>query len=104
MELFYKSYIEPVLYFAISCWFGNLSVKYKNALNRIATLSRKIICKEQRNLSSLFNRNVLGWAQSVLLDRDHFLYSEFFMLPTGSRYRLPKMKSYQYKLFVPYGP
>ncbi len=50
MELFYKSYIEPVLSFSISCWFGNLSVKHKNALNRIVTLSGKIIGKEQRSL------------------------------------------------------
>ncbi len=60
MELFYKSYIEPVLSFSISCWFGNLSVKHKNALNRIVTLSGKIIGKEQRSLSFLFNRNVLS--------------------------------------------
>ncbi len=102
MELFYKSYIEPVLSFSISCWFGNLSVKHKNALNRIVTLSGKIIGKEQRSLSFLFNRKVLSRAQSVLLDSDHFLYPEFLMLPSGSRYRLPKMKSNRYKYsFVP---
>ncbi len=53
-------------------------------------------------LSFLFNRNVLSRAQSVLLDSDHFLYPEFLMLPSGSRYRRPKMKSNRYKyLFVP---
>ncbi len=82
MELFYKSYIEPVLSFSICCLFGNLSVKHKNALNRIVTLSGKIIGKEQSSLSFLFNRNVLSRAQSVLLDSDHFLYPEFYMLPS----------------------
>ncbi len=77
-------------------------MKHKNALNRIVTLSGKIIGKEQRSLSFLFNRNVLSRAQSVLLDSDHFLYPEFLMLPSGSRYRLPKMKSNRYKYsFVP---
>ncbi len=80
MDLFYKSYIETLLSFSISCWFGNLSVKHKSKLNRIATLSGKIIGKEQ-SLSFMFNINVLSRAQSVRLDSDQFL-----MLPSGSRY------------------
>ncbi len=56
----------------------------------------------QRSLTFLFNRNVLSLYQSVLLDSDHFQYPEFVMLPSGSRYRLPKMKSNWYKYsFVP---
>lgn len=38
MELFYKSSMGQVLSFSINYWFGNLSVKHKNALNRIVTL------------------------------------------------------------------
>ncbi len=57
-------------------------------------------CKEQRSLSFLFNRNVLSRAQSVLLDSDHFLYPEFLMLPSGSCYRLPKMKSKPIQIFI----
>jgi len=102
MELFYKSYIEPVLSFSISCWFGNLSVKYKNSLNKLVKNSGKIIGKEQRGLSGLFNRNVLSRAHSVISDREHFLYPEFSMLPSGRRYRLPKTKNNRYKFsFVP---
>ncbi len=62
MELFYKSYIEPVLSFSISCWFGNLSEKHKNALNRIVTLRGKNKGKEQREFIYFYVfmfRNVL---------------------------------------------
>ncbi len=68
-------------------------MKHKNAFNTIVTLSGKVIGKEQISLAFLFNRNVLSRAQSVLLDSDHFLYPEFVMLPSGSHYRPPKMKS-----------
>lgn len=39
----------------------------------------------------------------MFLDSDHFLHPDFSMLPSGCRYRLPKMKNNRYKYsFVPY--
>lgn len=65
-----------MLSLSISCWFGNLDVKYRNALNRIVINSGKIIGTEQRSLPILFNKNVLNRAQSVLLDSDNSSWTQ----------------------------
>ena len=43
MILFYRSFIESVISFSIICWYGNLGVKQKNALNGIVRGAGKIV-------------------------------------------------------------
>jgi hypothetical protein len=40
---FYKCFIESVLTFGFVCWFGGLSVKNRNVLNRVVNVCGKVI-------------------------------------------------------------
>ncbi len=84
--LFYKSYIESVLTFAMLCWYGSLSLKAKTALVKIVNISSKILGVQQSH-TDLYNRQVVRKAQSILTVTSHPLYSEFQFLPSGSQLR-----------------
>ncbi len=48
------------------------------------------------------NRQVLGKAQSILLDDSHPMYHEFVLLPSGIHNRTPISKTYRFKhSFIP---
>lgn len=55
MTLFYKSYIESVLTFAMLCWYGSLGVKAKTALVKIVNTSSKILAVQQSHPTDLYN-------------------------------------------------
>ena len=102
LSLFYKSYIESVISFSFICWYQNLSVKNKTSLDRIVSLSSKLIGIPQRSLSTFHNQQVLRKARSILLSSDHILSAEFDTLPSGRRFRYPACRSNRRKLsFIP---
>ena len=97
MTLFYKSYIESVLIFSCICWFGGLNVTHKNALNRVVNIGSKIIGAQQNNLSVLYNRQVVKKANSILSDHSHPLHQHFQLLPSGTRFSFPLVRTNRYK-------
>ncbi len=97
MALFYKSHIESVLTFSFICWFGGLNVRQKNALNKIVNIGGKIIGVQQSNLSVLYNSQVVKRANSILSDHSHPLHHHFQLLPSGTRFSLPSVKTNRYK-------
>ena len=102
MTLFYKAYIESVLSFSICCWFNNLSVKARNSLTKIVKVSGKIIGAQQSSLTDLHRKATLRKAESILSVSAHPLHSEFQLLPSGSRFRFPSVKTNRFRFsFVP---
>ena len=97
MTLFYKFYVESVLTFSFICWFGSLNVRHKNALNKIVNIGSKIIGVQQSNLSVLYNSQVVKRANSILSDHSHPLHQHFQLLPSGTRFSLPSVKTNRYK-------
>ena len=86
--LFYKAFIESILTFCLLSFYGNLSIKNKNRLQKIVKEARKVIGMQQRSLSEIFDRLVFKKARSILSSSDHPLLEEFIPLPSGRRFRL----------------
>ena len=89
MSLFYKSFIESVLVFAMIAWYGNLNIRDKNHLSHIV----KVAGFSQSPLMVIFDQQVLRKARSILDCTNHPLHSEFVILPSGRRFRVPLFKT-----------
>ena len=102
LVLFYRSCIESVLSFSLTCWFGNLTVQCKNKLGKIVNICSKIIGVQQTSLSTLYKNQVLNKANSIVRNHHHPLYQEFKLLPSCRRYRVPRTRTNRSKhSFIP---
>lgn len=95
--------VESILQFNITAWYGNLNVKDKNKLSKIVNIAGKVIVKSQRQLGDVFDRAVLRKARQISADTLHPLNSEFELLPSGRRFRVPRASRNIYKRsFIPH--
>lgn len=102
MILFYRSFIESIITFSFVCWFQSLRVKERNLLNKVVSVSSKIIGLPQETLQDLYEKQLFKKANSILTDFSHPLYLQFQFLPSGSLLRLPFAKTNRFKhSFVP---
>lgn len=102
LESVYRSLIESVLVFNIVSWYGNLTVKNKAKLNRVVSLAGKIIGSKQIQLSDLYHQAVRRKSIQIYLDKTHPLNSDFKLLPSGRRLKVPLARKNVYKRsFVP---
>lgn len=90
MLLFYHAVIESIFRYAISVWFGNLTVKLKSQINRLALSALKVMgVREHPTIQAIFEDTVLRQARKIIEDPSHVLNSEYKLLPSGRRYRIP---------------
>ena len=98
MTLFYRSFVESVVTFSLICWYGSITVKQKNSLSKLIKLSSRITGSNQKGLEELYQKQMLKRVDSILSNSSHPLQAEFQMLPSGSRFKLPRLKK---NYFVP---
>lgn len=98
---FYCSFIESLFTFSFICWFKSLSLVDKNRLQKIVKICSKIIGIKLRDLSSLYEEQVLRKAKCILSQPLHPLFPEFDLLPSGRRFRVPQQDKRFSKTFVP---
>ncbi len=101
--------LDPFLY--VLCWVGcylllNLLVwvhhckTKKNWIWRLIMVSICITGSKQKGLDELYQKQMLRRVESILSDST--LQAEFQMLTSGSRFKLPKLRTNRYKhSFVP---
>ena len=95
--LFYRAVIESIFRYAISVWFGNLTVKIKSQINSLVKTALKVVgVKEHPTLQTIFEETVLRQARKITTDPSHVLYSEYDLLPSGRRYRIPTKNKKRY--------
>ena len=93
LQGFYRCFVQSVLTFSFICWFGSLSIKNKNVLNRIVNVCSKIVGVKQEGLTVLYERRVKGKAGVIASDKSHGLCRFYELLPSGRRYRAPKSRT-----------
>jgi hypothetical protein len=99
---FYRCFIESVLTFGFLCWFGGLSVKNRNVLNRVVKVCGKVVGERQENLCTLYDCRVVKKARVIARDSSHVLAQHYQLLPSGRRFRMPKVSKVRTKnSFVP---
>lgn len=97
LETVYKSLVESILSFNMIMWYGNLNIKGRNKLQKIVNMASKILGKPQKHLSCLYDELIRSKAVKIINDPSHPMYSEFELLPSGKRYRLPMTRKSLYK-------
>ena len=104
LVLFYRSFIESILRYGITAWFGNLSVQLKSQLSRLTRTAMKITGSTSPMifLQEIFEQTLRRQSVKIIYDTKHVLYNEFQLLPSGRRYRTPPCRLNRYKYsFVP---
>ena len=90
MSLFYCAFIESILTFSLASWFGNISLKNKNSLNKIVKWSSKLIGEPQPNMEALYTKQLQRLSQSIQSDNTHPLSSPFSCFPPDRGSKFPK--------------
>lgn len=102
LVLFYRTFIESVLSFALVSWFANLTLQDKNALGQIVKWAGRLIGEPQLSMTALYEAQLQRKASAIALDSSHPLHSEFQLLPSGCRFVVPKARTKRYRTtFVP---
>ena len=102
MSLFYCAFIESILTFSLASWFGNISLKNKNSLNKIVKWSGKLIGEPQPNMEALYTKLLQRLSKSVQNENTHPLNSVFQLLPSRQRLKVPQSRTNLYRnSFVP---
>ena len=102
LSMFYKSCIQSVLTFSFICWFGNVSQKDKNNLQRIVNISSKVTGVTQSTLTALYEKQVVNKATRILADDTHVLHADYILLPSSRRFRTVTCKTNRKRFsFVP---
>jgi len=65
MEMFYTCFIEAVLSFSITCWYGNLNVKNRRKLTGIVTMCSKIVGINLRTITQIYEHRMTRKCQLV---------------------------------------
>ena len=74
------------------CWMQNLSAKNKNSLDKIVSISSKIICTPDRNLSCFYNQQVLLKSRSTVSCKIHIFIFRVCFTPFWSAFQVPGLQ------------
>ncbi len=96
--LFYHAVLENVIRYGITAWYRNLSVQLKAQISHLLKNAMKIMgVKEHLSLQSISEQSIIKQAQKIVSDPTHTLQSEFQLLPSGRRFRVPRTRLNRYK-------
>lgn len=87
LVFFYRCSIESTLTYCVCAWFGNCTVVYRKALQRVTSTAQKAIGRPLPSLDELYSSHCLKKAKYILQDVSHSGHSLFALLPSGKRYR-----------------
>ena len=94
LEMIYRSLVESILTFNIVSFYGDLTVKQKNRLNKIVNIATKLINFKQKSLNDLYQQAISK------NDPTHPLHSCYEIMLSGKRYRTPVFKRQLYNKSV----
>ena len=103
MMMFYRAAIESIVRYAITTWFGNLSIKLKSQLRSLINRAGKIMgSPPPSSMQEIYDDTARRQGLKITRDPNHVLHREFEIMPSGRRYRLPICKLNRFKFsFIP---
>ena len=101
MTLFHRSFVESALTFCFVSWYGSLSLVNKNKLHKIINVSSKIAGVRFDSMTSMYETRVLRKGKAITRDNTHPLHSQYQLLPSGRRYKVPSLQARASRSFVP---
>lgn len=97
LTLFYKSIIESVITFCITCWYGHINVCEKRLLNKIIRCAKKVGCLNVQDLQSMYKKAVDMKLLKIMENESHPLNLHFKLLPSKKRLNSIYAKNVRYK-------
>ena len=97
LKVSYETQIESLLTYCCICFYGNLSLKNKNTLIRIANMASKIIGQAVNSLDKVLDKMITRKAHAIARDPSHPLNQQLELLPSNRRYRTLTCKRNRYK-------
>ena len=102
LERCYRAFVESVLTFSFTCWYGCLTVTEKKKLDSVVNECGKIVGVKQTSLAELYSTRVTERASRIRKDPSHVLEKYFELLPLERRLRTTKCRTNRFKFtFVP---
>ena len=95
LEMIYRSLVESILTFDTVTFYGHLTVKEKNRLNKIV-IATKLINLKQKSRNDLYQQAISEKSRSIINDPNHPLHSCYEIMPSGKRRRTPAFKRQLY--------
>ena len=102
--VFHDSFVKSVMTIDLIYWWGNLSVKERDNLNRICTISCKNTgcCTSDTSLEQLYKWRTPQMVNKILSDPTHFWHDQCGLLLSGRRYRMSIVRTQcALKSFIP---
>ena len=101
LNLFYNSKILSVCSFSLLTYYHLLPLRERKRLNNIIKKSSRIV-PGIVTLDSTVSKQITRKSLSIIHSRNHPLYSEFNLLPSGRRYCYPVIKNNRFRnSFIP---
>lgn len=101
LSLFYKSIIESVLVFCLTCWFGNASKQDVNKVNKII-VNAKRLGVAVTPLEELYTNCLRKSCCKIMNDVDHPLNYNYVYLKSGKRLNIKSQRTSRLKnSFIP---
>ena len=97
LKVSYETQIESLLTYCCMCYYGNLSLKNKNTLTKIANMASKIIGQAVNSLDKVLDKMITRKARAIASDSSHPLNKHLELLPSNRRYRTLTCKRNRYK-------
>ena len=85
MTMFYRSIVESVLSFCISCWYGNATLSDRKKLNKIVKCAQRLGCIDIKNVNVIYENAVASKLCKIMKNESHPLNTCFKLLPSQRR-------------------
>ena len=84
---FYRAIIESVLTFSICVWYGSITQRQKDRLERVVRAASRIVGCDLPSLAELYAKRTLSRACKIVANVSHPAHGLFQLLPSGVRFR-----------------
>ena len=102
LKLFYSCFVESLLTFSFTAWFGSLPMTSISKLSKIIHTSEKIVGCRLRPLRMIYEERVLSRARKIQADETHVLAALFESLPSGRRLKSSVVRNDRFgRSFIP---
>lgn len=102
LNTFYHGIVASVLFYAVVCWGGNMTLEDRNKLNKLIKKAGSITGICLSTVEQILEERVMRKVNSVMLKDDHPLYSLFVRSGRSQRLLLPNCSTERFRRsFIP---
>lgn len=104
VTMFFNATVIPTVTYGCSAFYNMLTQDYRNKLCKPCKICGRMLKKNPKivNVSDVYENSLIKTATNIIRDISHPLHSEFCLLPSGRRWRVPSVRTSRFqRTFVP---